>query len=328
MDNMNNPQIAITKRQIPVLYLDTCALIELAKYEKGCCTDAHSNLIGELYNKVSLMMQTRKIMCPLGNQFEEMGAVAHRRDARYFLYRFLNSAMQSPSHVLEFQLTKGYRAFANNCMDIQFNSCDFFEHDTDFMDVSASGRSSTIYSGDELRQIREEKHKLVTTLNDMKNSGQNAKNYHDQLERELQAELQVLQYTLQHSFDSLPSFIESLDTLYVICQRVGFNMYTASLDDVIKAIRNYKDFLLSPYHQKMPYIWVGSVLFSHIMQRANKVKQGDNLDIKWASAYLPFVDYAVTDNNFCDLLNQSGLSEQYGTKVFCFKTLDELLKNL
>ena len=78
----------------------------------------------------------------------------------------------------------------------------------------------------------------------------------------------------------------------------------------------------------MPYIWVGSVLFSHIMQRANKVKQGDNLDIKWASAYLPFVDYAVTDNNFCDLLNQSGLSEQYGTKVFCFKTLDELLKNL
>lgn len=60
MDNMHKLKIAITKRQIPVLYLDTCALIELAKYEKGCCTDAHSNLIGELYNKVSSMMQTKK----------------------------------------------------------------------------------------------------------------------------------------------------------------------------------------------------------------------------------------------------------------------------
>ena len=94
MDNMYKLKIAITKRQIPVLYLDTCALIELAKYEKGCCTDAHSNLIGELYNKVSSMMQAKKNLCPLGNQFEEMGAAAHRRDARYFLYRFLNLAMQ------------------------------------------------------------------------------------------------------------------------------------------------------------------------------------------------------------------------------------------
>ena len=66
MDNMHKPQIAITKRQIPVLYLDTCALIELAKYEKGCCTDAHSNLIGELYNKVSSMMQTKKNFVSFG----------------------------------------------------------------------------------------------------------------------------------------------------------------------------------------------------------------------------------------------------------------------
>ena len=47
MDNMHKLKIAITKRQIPVLYLDTCALIELAKYEKGCCNKG-AQLIYEL----------------------------------------------------------------------------------------------------------------------------------------------------------------------------------------------------------------------------------------------------------------------------------------
>ena len=64
------------------------------------------------------------------------------------------------------------------------------------------------------------------------------------------------------------------------------------------------------------------------MQRSNKIVRGDNLDITWAAAYLPFVDYAVTDHAFCELLYSSGLAELYGVKVYSLKTLKTLLDNL
>lgn len=66
----------------------------------------------------------------------------------------------------------------------------------------------------------------------------------------------------------------------------------------------------------------------YLMQRSNLIKPGDNLDVEWAAAYLPYVDYAVTDDAFCKLLQSSGLAQQYRTKVYSFKTLPLLLEAL
>ncbi len=73
---------------------------------------------------------------------------------------------------------------------------------------------------------------------------------------------------------------------------------------------------------------IRSVLFAKLIQRPNKVKPSDNLDITWASAYLPFVDYAVTDKAFCDLLKSSGLANQYNTKIYDMISLPLLLNEL
>ena len=85
---------------------------------------------------------------------------------------------------------------------------------------------------------------------------------------------------------------------------------------------------MSVYHDALPFIWIRSNLWAHLMQHSNRIVQGDNLDVKWAAAYLPFVDYAVTDHTFCELLHSSGLAKQYGTKVYSFRTLNELLDEL
>ena len=120
----------------------------------------------------------------------------------------------------------------------------------------------------------------------------------------------------------------TLDALKIIYRRVGIDTYNSSDGDKLKAVDSHNKFLISPYHHKLPRVWIRSVLFAHLMQRQNKIIPSDNLDIMWASAYLPFVDYVVTDSAFCNLLNQSGLADQYGTQVYCFKTLDGLLKAL
>ena len=85
---------------------------------------------------------------------------------------------------------------------------------------------------------------------------------------------------------------------------------------------------MSPYHDALPYIWIRANLWSRLMHREKAVLHSDNLDIQWAAAYLPFVDYVVTDNACCRLLQESGLTELYGAKVYSFKGLGNLLDEL
>ena len=109
---------------------------------------------------------------------------------------------------------------------------------------------------------------------------------------------------------------------------MGFDFSKKTGSESFELIKKYIDYLCSTYHHKLPINWITSVLFAHLMQRPNKIKHSDKLDITWASAYLPFVDYAITDGKFCDLLNSSGLADLYGTKVYKFKTLCDLVYEL
>ena len=64
------------------------------------------------------------------------------------------------------------------------------------------------------------------------------------------------------------------------------------------------------------------------MQSADKIVDGDNLDTVWAAAYLPFINYAITDSRFCTLLETTGLTEKYSTNVYSMKTLDEFIGDM
>ena len=82
------------------------------------------------------------------------------------------------------------------------------------------------------------------------------------------------------------------------------------------------------YHDLLPYIWIRASLWAHLMQRPNRIVRGDNLDVQWAAAYLPFVNFAITDGAFCKLLQESGLADLYGTKVYSLRTLNTLIDDL
>ena len=177
-------------------------------------------------------------------------------------------------------------------------------------------------SKEQTEAYKQNKQNLAATLNETKCFGKTAENYAAQLKLELDADNYVFQYNLNHCTDSPENYTNMLDTLGFVYSCVGTDPTNTS------AIEGYKRFLDSLYHHNLPYVWIQSVLFAHIMQRQNKISQSDYADIKWASAYLPFVDYAVTDIAFCNLLNKSGLAELYGTKVHCLKTLGDLFKEI
>ena len=328
MIDMSSFEVKIIKGSIPSIYLDTNVLIELAKYEKGCCKDVHIDNIGKLYDTLTILMREKRILCVLGNQYEEMAATRAREVAREFLFRFTNMELKAPEQIKNMQLKMGYRAFVKNAPLCSFDLSSIIEKSKCVSNSSIEVHAIPMYSCEQIKQFEQDKQNLAIKLNEAKTNTKISKKYDAQLDLELQADFQVFRYFLEHYADSEKSYMNMLDALGVVYRRVGINPYDSSHDDIVKAVDNHNNFLLSLYHHKIPYVWICSVLFAHIMQRQNKIIKSDNLDITWASAYLPFVDYAVTDTSFCNLLNQSGLADSYGTKVYCFKTLDKLLEEL
>ena len=328
MINMSIPEIKIVKNSLPSIYLDSNILIELSRYEKGCCTNEHIDNIGALYNTLQKLMQEKRIFCVLGNQLEEMGTTRSREDARNFLFRFTNVELKTPFQIKNMQFKVGYQAFVKNAQSNMFDATEIVEKEILVSNSSIEVHAVPIYSIKQIEEFRRDKQILAAKLNDAKIGKKVAENYDNQLQLELRADFQVFRQCLEKYNDSPEDYMKMLDALGDAYSCVGFNPCHASHSDIVRVVDSHNRFLLSSYHHKLPYVWICSVLFAHIMQRQNKIRHSDNLDITWASAYLPFVDYAVTDTAFCDLLNQSGLATQYGTKVYCFKTINKLLEEL
>lgn len=303
-------------------------MIELSKYEQERCTDKYKQEIGKLYDELLSLMKSNRIICALGNQMEEMGSTQNRQKARDFLYRFTNAELFLPDQINSMQLDVGYDAYDNNHKNIMFRSKDIFESVDCCANMSIQVHVSTIYKQKTVERIKESKKLLADDLNELKNSNKISWIYEEQLNSELKADWNVFIYNLEHYCDSTKTYSIFLDELATIYKRVGVNRLNASYEEKLEAVRSHCEFLLSEYHHQLPYIWIKSVLFTHLIQRPNKIKSSDNLDITWASAYLPFVDYAVTDKTFCTLLKSSGLAEKYNTKVYDISTLSLLLSEI
>lgn len=149
----------------------------------------------------------------------------------------------------------------------------------------------------------------------------------DQLKAELEADFISFVNNIKNGMSSETAygwFVEELDRFY----RVTGCTSDTTVEQFAQEIANYSRFLLSPYHDVLPYIWIRARLWTHLMQRPNRIKESDNLDIQWASAYLPYVDYAVTDKDFCKSLKETGLAEQYQVKVYSLDLLKDLIEEL
>ena len=180
-----------------------------------------------------------------------------------------------------------------------------------------------------VQQYKEEKLKLADALNNFKCSTYISKDFETQFLNELQADYQVLSCIIEKCRESEDNFVHYVDMLMPILNRINKGDtkkdFSGKRDE---EYINYGNFLLSWYQYKLPYIYIRAILFTHLLQRPNKIKHSDNLDALWACAYLPFVDFAITDGAFCKLLNDSKLADTYNTKVYDFSTIASLIEDI
>ena len=326
MECSHIPNVNVEKDKTPCIYLDTNAMIELSKHKRGVCTDSHKQKIGELYDMLTTLVREKRILCPLGNQMQEMGMTAERKVARLFLYQFTNCKLLHPDLVFTEQMKVGYRAFSNAETPIQLGTDTVFKQNR-YPDSRFVIHVDSVYSPEKANGLRKEKNNIAAILNAMKANGEIKSNFDEQLRAELESEyisfLTALT-GLNASDKAYMHYVGEIEKFYRITEASP----TADTEQHLNHLASYTAFLMSPYHNVLPYIWIRANLWSRLMHRERAVTPSDNLDIQWVAAYLPFVDYAVTDNACCSLLQESGIADLYGTKVYSFRTLENLLCEL
>lgn len=319
-----SPDVVVKKNDIPMIYLDTFIMIELAKYSYGNCTDPHKEEIGEIFALLTQLLNAKKILCPLGNQLKEMGMSHGRKSSKNFLLNLTNITLKLPFQIKEDELEIGYRAFIAESTFIDL-PCSTVIDPTGDSDTRFKIHVSPVYSKGTVEKLRDSKLNTTNILNDIKKRKLVEADFESQLWCELQADYQLLCNAFaQHNFPSgnlnlLP------DELWAFYKRTGTS-YQSGIP--LGIFEQYIHFLLSSYHHNLPYQRIEAVLWAHLMQRSNTIKNGDRLDIMWASSYLPFIDYAITDNAFCALLNDSGLSDHYDVKVFSATSFRNIINEL
>lgn len=324
MTETADPVVKIKKTSKPTIYLDSNIFVELAKLGNGTCSSVYKRQISALYCAITLAKQKQLILCPIGNQQAEIGVSKAREVARQFLYSFTNADLLHPAQIKEKELDISYNAFKANSETIDISGKDMFS-DSHLENMPLALRLYTTYEKEKLDRIRNEKSEFVETLNEAKQYGRCHKDFESQLNAELGHAKENLLSVLLKAPETEADVIRRINTLGPIFSRIGS---LPQNDDYILKMAEYLLFLNSPYYRLTPYVWIECNLWAHRLQSDKKIVQGDYMDTIWAAAYLPFVDYFLTDDAFCRLLNESGLAEQYGARVYSLKTIDSLLIEL
>ena len=319
----SDPHVSVQRQGIPILYLDTCIVLELAKQATGKCTNTHQKEISELFILLPELMSAGKLLCPLGNQLIEMGMSRGRKNAKEFLLHFTNACFKLPNEIKEAELAIGYQAFTKQIPRIEIDPTLVLDEEL-MTDSRFYIHLAPVYSPENLAERKNVKQSIVDAVNAVKATGLTKEDWNAQLRRELLADYQLAWFAFVPQEGYTPSTAHVLHQLELVysrtglCQRAG-----APIPGDIADL--YCRFLQSSYHHNLPFQRIEAVLWAHFMYRSNKIVSGDRLDALWAAAYFPFVDYAITDHSFCTLLNESGLSSLYNTKVYSMRSLREII---
>lgn len=326
MEFTGDPIVGTKKNKIPILYLDTCIMLELAKYAKGICDNSHKAEIGELFSLLTQLMQSGKLLCPSGNQLQEMGMSHGKKDAKMFLLSFTNAWLKLPDEIKEDQLAIGYQAFIAQNPWIGLREDMIFDEDST-PDSQFRVHLAPIYKPETLEKRRTTKLDTVRTLNAMKQGGRIEKDWNAQLRSELLSDYHQVYWAFVRQEDYTPTIEHVLQQRDLLYSRTGLRKQAGACIPP-EVADSYTRFLQSSYHHNLPFQRIEAVLWAHFMQRSNKIVRGDRLDALWASAYLPFVDYVITDHAFSMLLIESSIAETYNTEVYSMRNFRTMIDSL
>jgi len=318
------PAVYIKKSGVPIVFLDSNIFIEMKRAIDGNCHTKYAGQLIDLYNLLINLMRRKLIICPVGSQQDEIGVSKKRQGAEEFLQRSTNAEILTPYEIKQLQLDIFYNAYKNSNPTIELSSIKFLREEQ-----SISGFTIRIvsYSSDDaLNEKKESKVRTVELVNELRSSGRASKVFEEQFSIELTAEQQIINEALRMAKGTPEDIMTSINILAPIYSRIGSHL---SSPDFVETFSEYLyGFLPSLYLTSIPYIIIASLIHAYKLCSDSKLLSSDAQDIDNAAAYLPFVDYFVTDTSLSNTIKRLDIDKLYKTKIYAMRDFSQLLLDL
>jgi hypothetical protein len=326
--------VTFEKSPLPMLWLDTSVLIDLAKIDKREAIDpGRVARLTKLRSTVQRLTLDRKLICPECDQDNEFeGKRLEDEINAIVLMLALGARCQPYQGVKDAQIwlgTLAYRAMTGT-VHVPWTTCFYgdpreavaetlnlgvvidpgLKKPKDWIDRSDCNKSTLQASWERLRQ----------DFNAQK------RNFDEQLKLEKLGESDsMISMICAYNRRVGNGTADMWDHLGVEGFHVWMRSWGGSFEEAISALYS---FMRSNYYGELPIVDVACRLGADLVVNPPPVKSGDGMDIQHMATVIPVAQYVVVDRAMADRCERMKLPEKYRTKVYSSRTLDDLIAEL
>lgn len=319
----------IRKSDIPVLWLDTFAITQIANavFQKQQGQDYDKRLF-EQYVQLMQLRFSKKIIIFESDQLLEIAVRQELiKQSGRVLSQLSGGLVVRPREIKERQLMQALNAFVEGSIEevIRWNdiySDDPLENRSMFgvlvrCNIGINARLELKKQMNEIaynnwQKIREQYIGDATRIN-----------FQKQLELEKYCGAKLAQDVIRKLKNG--DLTEGHPLYHEIVKKPGLYLKsrmsnTTNLESVVV------DFYESSYFTNLPMNYISSMLFAEKLCGNEDIKRSDQTDIENISAFLPYVNYMVIDKSMADKVKKHKLDEKYSTHLIRLKELDKVIK--
>lgn len=323
------PTVEITKPPIPLVWIDTWGVSNMAKARTGEITGTAADPFLRLEVELIRLRDQVAVICPEAGQAAELQMRGPSSKETLRLLTGIRGGVHTHyQHAIDQQFHAAMRAYATNASSVTYDWQQLFMEDP-IAELNRLRHGQSFFVRVDLgyesqvEELLEVKAKLQPKLEEIRLANLQARpkrTFADQLDRErrglAQSAIEGMTGLIGKRFQGEPQTVDDyLGALSIFGMRMtalaGYLKEStgrdAGFEDLLK-------FYGSPYADSVPSFRVMTHLFARRLIGSVPIRSGDAMDINYAGAILPFATFALVDNDMRDTINRCEFDHEYGVQ--------------
>lgn len=329
-----NVAVTFDKSPVPMLWLDTSVLIDLAKVEKGEAIESgRATRLTKLRLTAQRLGIERKLICPECDQDNEFeGKRLEDEVNAVVLLLALGAHCQPYQGVKDSQIGIGTVAYRAMSGTVHVPWTAYFYGDPREAVAETLNLGVVIDPGlkkpkDWIDRADGNKSTLQATWEKLRQEfNAEKRTFDEQLKLEKLGESDsMIGMICAHNRRAGNGTADMWDHLGVEGFHAWMRSWGGSYEGAVSALYS---FMRSNYYGELPIVDVACRLSADLVVHPPPVKSGDGMDIQHMATVIPVAHYVVVDRAMADRCERLKLPEKYQTKVYSSRTLDDLIAEL
>jgi hypothetical protein len=334
--NLFAPVVTSHKPVLPTLWIDTLAVIDLTKLERGePLSDIRKERGNRLGRLVTKLVGAGKMLCPQSDQDEEYVVGSFDREVHgMFASLSLGIHLTHREDIFDEHVFKGMKAYAEKADRIELPSSTYFYEDP-VRHLEKQRKESFVISVGPLKSPEilkgraEAKEQIGREWEALRQryvgEGQT---YEQQLKLEQLGHAEgMLEIVRKFEMNLVKGHLNSWDLIGANGPYL-YRTYWNRLGAQPLGWDGVYSFFCSPYFTELPLPYVGCRLGADLLTGPARIVPSDSMDVELLSVAIPVSHYVLTDRRMEQRIKRLGLDATWGTKVYSMSSIEDLFSEL